>query len=122
MIDTSIHDAETKAMLKFEEQLLCINENMPSITYAGLRYDMTRHAIYCKKCKETIESKSIHDFKFCSCGAVGIDGGISAGNRILGDLSDMESRSMYRAIVDGKKIWLPQDIIESFFPKPQLKN
>lgn len=122
MIDTSIHDAETKAMLKFEEQLLCIDENMPSITYGGLKYDMFRHAIYCKKCKETIESKSIHDFKFCSCGAVGIDGGISSGNRILGDLSDMESRCMYRAIVDGKKVWLPQNIIESFFPKPQVKN
>lgn len=76
---------------------------MPSIVYAGLRYTQTRHAIYCKKCKETIESKHVHDFKLCSCKAVGIDGGISAGNRILGHLSDMEDRSMYCAIVQKKR-------------------
>jgi hypothetical protein len=57
---------------------------------------------------ETIESKHIHDFKYCSCHAVGIDGGISDGNRILGNLSDIEDRSMYCVIVKKKKIWLPQ--------------
>jgi hypothetical protein len=51
----------------------------------------------------------------CSCKTVGIDGGISAGNRILGDLSDMENRSMYCAIVEKKKIWLPASIIEEQF-------
>jgi hypothetical protein len=51
----------------------------------------------------------------CSCGAVGIDGGIDGGNRILGDLSDMENRSMYCANVDKKKIWLPPNIIEEHF-------
>ena len=68
---------------------------MPSITYGGVKYIQTRHAIYCKKCKDTIESKFSHDFKFCSCGSVGIDGGISDGNRILGLLEDMEIRNMY---------------------------
>lgn len=47
---------------------------------------------------------NIHDFKYCSCHAVGI----SAGNRILGNMSDIEDRSMYCAIVKKKKIWLPQ--------------
>jgi hypothetical protein len=51
----------------------------------------------------------------CFCGAVGIDGGIGGGNRILGDLSDMENRSMYCAIVKKKKIWLPANIIEEHF-------
>ena len=81
---------------------------MPSIVYAGVKYTQTRHAIQCKKCLETIESKDIHDFKYCSCRAVGIDGGISDGNRILGNLSDIESRSMYCAIIRNKKIWLPE--------------
>ena len=90
---------------------------MPSIVYGGLRYTQTRHAIHCKKCLETIESKHVHDFKMCSCGAVGIDGGISAGNHILGHLSDMENRSMYCAIVDKKKIWLSQTEIEEHFKK-----
>ena len=88
---------------------------MPSIVYGGLRYTQIRHAIQCKKCLETIESKDIHDFKMCSCGAVGIDGGISNGNRILGDLLDMEVRSMYYAIVEKKKLWLPQSVIEENF-------
>jgi hypothetical protein len=80
---------------------------MPSIIYGGLRYTQTRHAIQCKKCLETIESKHIHDFKYCACGAVGIDGGISSGNRILGNICDIEDRSIYCAIVDKKKIFLP---------------
>ena len=95
---------------------------MPSIIYGGLRYTQTRHAIYCKKCKETIESKHTHDFKYCSCKAVGIDGGISAGNRILGYLSDIEDRSMYRAIIEKKKVWLPQTVIEERFLRIQNQN
>ena len=88
---------------------------MPSIVYNSIRYTQTRHAIQCKKCLETIESKHRHDFKYCSCRAVGIEGGISAGNRILGNLSDIEDRSMYRAIIGNKKIWLPQFVIEGHF-------
>ena len=85
---------------------------MSSIVYAGVKYRQIRHAIHCKKCLETIESNDTNDFKYCSCGAVGIDGGISDGNRILGNLSDIENRSMYCAIVQKRKIGLPQSIIE----------
>lgn len=31
--------------------------------------------IRCRKCGEIIESVSVHDFKFCKCGAVAVDGG-----------------------------------------------
>ena len=31
--------------------------------------------IRCNKCGDTIESTSVHDFKFCKCGAVAVDGG-----------------------------------------------
>lgn len=88
---------------------------MPSILYGGVEYTQIRHAIFCKKCKETIESKSIHDYKECSCGAVGIDGGILAGNHLIGNLSDMETRSIYCATIDGKKIVLPESIVEQVF-------
>jgi hypothetical protein len=37
-----------------------------------------------------------------------IDGGISDGNRILGNPSDMDDRSIYCAIIQNKKIWLPR--------------
>ena len=80
---------------------------MPYIHYGGVKYMQVRHAIQCKKCLETIESNNIYDFKYCSCKAVAIDGGISDGNRIIGNLSDIENRSMYCAFVDKKRIWLP---------------
>jgi hypothetical protein len=81
---------------------------MPSIHYGGVKYMQIRHAIQCKKCFETIESKHLHDFKYCSCRAVAIDAGISDGNRIIGNPSDIENRSMYCTFVHNKKIWLPQ--------------
>ena len=84
------------------------------ILYGGVKYFQTRHAVYCKKCQETIESKSQYDFKLCSCNSVGVDGGISEG-RILGKLSDMEPRSMYCAFINKKKLWLPQEAIEANF-------
>lgn len=31
--------------------------------------------IKCKKCGDVIESKYTHDFKYCKCGAVCVDGG-----------------------------------------------
>ena len=34
-----------------------------------------KNAIRCKKCNDIIESVSQHDFKFCKCGAVAVDGG-----------------------------------------------
>ena len=34
-----------------------------------------RNAIQCKHCCDVIESKSLHDFVTCSCGACSVDGG-----------------------------------------------
>jgi len=85
---------------------------MSTIQYGGVTYKQVRHAIKCKKCNETIESVRCHDFKYCSCGAVGIDGGIEAGNHILGNPDDMENRSIYKAIIAKKTIWLPNEIAE----------
>lgn len=86
---------------------------MKYIVYGAIKYIQARHAIQCKQCLETIESKHGYDFKYCSCKLVGIDGGISDGNRILGNISDIENRSIYYAIVQNKKIYLPQFVIES---------
>lgn len=51
--------------------------------------------IKCKKYGNIIESFSIHDFKFCKCGAVAVDGGHDylrrCGNReIWEELSKVE--------------------------------
>jgi len=71
--------------------------------YGGVKYYKVRHAILCKRCNETIESKEDHDFRTCSCGAVSIDGGLLG--RILG--TSYEDRSVFCAFVGGKRIWLP---------------
>jgi hypothetical protein len=81
---------------------------MTYILYGGLKYYQVRHAIFCKLCKDTLESKDIYDFKMCSCRSVGIDGGL-AENRIIGDRDNYENRSMYVARVNGKKYWLPEN-------------
>ena len=31
-----------------------------------------RNAIRCKKCGDIIESKTVHDFKFCSCSSCAV--------------------------------------------------
>lgn len=36
---------------------------------------ITRNAIQCKYCGDVIESKHLHDFVVCSCGACSVDGG-----------------------------------------------
>lgn len=48
--------------------------------------------IRCKKCGDVIESVSVHDFKFCKCGAVAVDGGHEYLRR-CGDLEDFEDLS-----------------------------
>ena len=32
--------------------------------------------IQCKYCNDIIESKHVHEYKKCSCGKVGVDGGL----------------------------------------------
>ena len=43
-------------------------------------------AIKCKKCGDTIYSRAVHDFRWCSCGTVAIDGGFDY-TRVVGDVS-----------------------------------
>ena len=51
-----------------------------------------RNAIRCKKCGEVIESETVHDFKFCSCGSCAVDGGFDYLRR-CGNLGDWEELS-----------------------------
>ena len=108
-------NVSTSQWIRFRSD--CRTTKMPTIIHEGITYEQRTHAIYCKKCKTTIESKYRHDFKYCPCGSIGIDGGIHAGNTILGDFIDMEPRSTYCAVVNKKKVWLPQSIVISkFYP------
>lgn len=77
---------------------------MSFVLYGGVKYNLIRNAVFCKLCKDTIESKGCHDFRDCSCGAIAIDDG-----RVLGEPINIETRNIYCAIINGKKVWLPED-------------
>ena len=44
--------------------------------------------IQCKKCKDIIESKYFHDFKWCVCRNIAVDGGLEYLRRV-GNLEDI---------------------------------
>ena len=51
-----------------------------------------RNMIRCKKCGDVIESTFTWDFKYCSCGAVAVDGGTDYLRR-CGNREDYEELS-----------------------------
>ena len=59
-----------------------------------------RNAIRCKKCGDVIESKTVHDFKFCSCGSCAVDGGHDYLRR-CGKREDWEELSEVEKVEDN---------------------
>ena len=53
--------------------------------------------IRCKRCNDVIESTHRHDFKFCKCGAVAVDGGTDYLKR-SGYCEDWEELSEYEEV------------------------
>lgn len=53
---------------------------------------ITVNKIRCKRCGDVIESVSVHEFKFCKCAAVAVDGGHEYLRR-CGNLEDFEDLS-----------------------------
>ena len=47
----------------------------------------------CNKCGDVIFSAHRHDYKKCSCGAIGVDGGMDYARRV-GDPANIEERSL----------------------------
>ena len=53
-----------------------------------------RNSAQCKLCGEEVESESAHDFKWCGCGEIFVDGGRSYLRRGARDLSNFIDTSM----------------------------
>ena len=60
-----------------------------------------RNMAKCKKCGDVIESKYRHDFVYCSCQAIAVDGGKDYLRRV-GYPEDMEELSEYEEEDDEK--------------------
>lgn len=56
--------------------------------------DITSNKIQCVHCKDIIESVHCHDFKYCKCGKVAVDGGKNYLKR-CGEMGDWEDLSEY---------------------------
>lgn len=57
--------------------------------------------IKCKKCNDIIESTYVHDFKWCSCGAVAVDGGHEYLRRV-GNEEDFDELSYFIQLAEIK--------------------
>ena len=51
---------------------------------------MTIHGIKCKKCGDIIYSRANHDFRWCSCHSVAVDGGQNGFGSITGSAKNWE--------------------------------
>lgn len=63
-----------------------------------------RNAIRCKKCGDIIESKTVHDFKFCSCGACARGWWSLTILRRCGNLEDWEELSKAEKVEDDNRL------------------
>lgn len=52
--------------------------NTPGINAKNL----IKNAVKCLKCNDIIESKHVHDFRYCSCRNIAVDGGTEYTRRI----------------------------------------
>lgn len=64
-----------------------------------MKYKIIRNSVRCLKCGDEVESKHGHDFKFCECGAIAVDGGRNYLRRV-GDFSNYQDTS----ITEGDEI------------------
>jgi hypothetical protein len=53
----------------------------------------------CLKCGDVIYSRNRHDFKYCQCKAIAVDGGLDYIRR-LGESTDMQDASAYASETD----------------------
>ena len=61
---------------------------------------LKRNAIKCKSCGEVIESKALHDFRTCSCGACSVDGGMMYPRRVWDPKYGMEPDNVYEELCE----------------------
>jgi tRNA(Ile2) C34 agmatinyltransferase TiaS len=64
----------------------------------SVKQRIIRNAARCRKCGDVIESKHHHDFRFCKCGAIFVDGGHSY-IRWGGNPKDFEDLCEYAPVV-----------------------
>lgn len=72
--------------------MMCVSVQMDN---AEINRKIARNMVRCCLCLEVIESTHVHDFKKCSCGACGVDGGTEYLKR-LGKAENMQELTEYK--------------------------
>ncbi len=54
-----------------------------------------KNSAKCLNCNDEVESTHVHDFKWCKCQSIAVDGGLEYTRRVANDLSQMEDTSEY---------------------------
>lgn len=65
-------------------------------------WKITKNAAKCRKCGNIIESRHRHDFVWCPCGAIFVDGGLDYLRR-GGEFGDLEEMSEYEDTASRSK-------------------
>lgn len=68
-----------------------------------------RNSAKCLKCNEEIESKHRHDFRFCKCGNLAVDGGQDYLKR-AGNLDSFEETSVTKDVERAPHSWEVADL------------
>ena len=63
-----------------------------------------RNAIRCKHCGDVIESRSVHDFKSCSCDACAVDGGLEYLRRCAKNSMEEDFEEISEVVPDDKAL------------------
>lgn len=84
---------------------------MPVIKHEGRNYVLKTIRLKCLKCNTLCETSNPYpDTAMCQCGHVRVDGGISMGATMYGNLWAMEDYSVYRTETKPK-LQLPQEVV-----------
>jgi len=67
----------------------------PYVPLAGVKSQKLKaNRARCRRCDDTVESRAVHDYVECYCGAVAVDGGLEYLHR-TGEPDDIEELSEY---------------------------
>lgn len=65
-----------------------------------------RNAVRCDECNDVIESKHVHDFLYCKCGNIAVDGGLEYLRRVGGVDGNGKFTDLSEYAVVPKPIWV----------------
>ena len=94
---------ETVDLIKdtYGDVLRALAKEDPSELHKEPEYKVIRNRCKCKKCGDVIESKSVHDFVRCKCGAIFTDGGTDYIHR-GGEPDDIEEMDEWEELNDER--------------------